>query len=72
MNKKEMEKQGQCRWKKVCMRKSTGQTPVPRWGHTCCVIEDEMIFFGGYAGRLFYDPDSNYMNDMWSFKATTM
>ena len=45
-----MEKQSQCRWKKVCTRKSTGQTPVPRWGHTCCVIQDEMVFFGGYAG----------------------
>jgi hypothetical protein len=31
-----------------------------------------MIFFGGYAGILFYKADSNYMNDMWSFKAATM
>jgi hypothetical protein len=47
-----MEKQSQCRWRKVCTRKTTGQSPVPRWGHTCCVIPDEIVFFGGYAGTI--------------------
>lgn len=67
-----MEKQVQSKWKKVCTQKNSGQMPVPRWGHTCCVIKDEIIFFGGYAGALFYNSDSNYMNDMWSLNATTM
>lgn len=34
--------------------------PSPRWGHTCCVIGDELVFFGGYA-------DANYMNDLWTY-----
>lgn len=24
--------------------------PSPRWGHSCCVIQDELVLFGGYAG----------------------
>jgi len=24
--------------------------PSPRWGHSCCVIGEELVLFGGYAG----------------------
>jgi hypothetical protein len=28
--------------------------PSPRWGHSCCVIGDELVLFGGYAGSLSF------------------
>ena len=35
-------------WKKI---DKNANKPCPRWGHTCCVIGDEVLFFGGYAGN---------------------
>lgn len=35
-------------WKKI---EVAGSKPSPRWGHTCCVIGEEIVFFGGYAGK---------------------
>ena len=34
-------------WNKV---DKNSNKPSPRWGHTCCVIAEEIVFFGGYAG----------------------
>ena len=34
-------------WKKIDRNSSK---PCPRWGHACCTIGDEVLFFGGYAG----------------------
>ena len=36
-------------WKKI---DRSANKPCPRWGHTCCVIGEEIVFFGGYAGTL--------------------
>lgn len=38
-------------WKTVRQNEKAGQVPSLRWGHCCAVIEDEVVFFGGYAGR---------------------
>mgnify|MGYP002366893027 CR=1 FL=1 len=35
-------------WHKI---EKNSAKPCPRWGHTCCVIDDEVVFFGGYAGN---------------------
>jgi N-acetylneuraminic acid mutarotase len=37
-------------WKKI---ESTNSKPCPRWGHASCVVGDEVLFFGGYAGNSF-------------------
>ena len=29
---------------------NTTVRPSSRWGHSCCVIGDELVLFGGYAG----------------------
>jgi hypothetical protein len=36
-------------WKRI---EKNSSKPCPRWGHACCVINDEILFFGGYAGTL--------------------
>lgn len=28
----------------------SGFKPSPRWGHSNCVIGDQVVLFGGYAG----------------------
>jgi len=38
-------------WQKI--DKNTNK-PCPRWGHTCTAIQDEVLFFGGYAGISFH------------------
>lgn len=53
-------------WKRI---DSLNSKPTPRWGHACCVINDEILFFGGYAGTFLSIPDSNYMNDLWVYHA---
>lgn len=45
-----MEKQTSFLWKKVQLAKSDVNQPSPRWGHASCVIDDQIVFFGGYAG----------------------
>lgn len=34
---------------------TTTAKPSPRWGHSCCVIGDELVLFGGYAGNSAYN-----------------
>ncbi len=34
-------------WKKIDANSSK---PCPRWGHSCCIVGDEILIFGGYAG----------------------
>lgn len=41
-------------WKAVRHNDKTGQVPNLRWGHSCALIEDEVVFFGGYAGTHTY------------------
>ena len=36
-------------WNKVNINPKSAH-PMQRWGHSCCVIDDEVIYFGGYAG----------------------
>jgi hypothetical protein len=52
-------------WKQVNALSSSSHKPSSRWGHSCCVVGEEILFFGGYA-------DSIYMNDLWSFNSNTM
>lgn len=59
-------------WKQVRHSIRNGAIPNARWGHSCCVIQDEVIFFGGYAGTSTKHADSTYMNDIWSFNTITM
>lgn len=59
-------------WKQVRHNNRNSNVPNARWGHSCCVIEDEVIFFGGYAGTFPNNTDSTYMNDLWSFNTITM
>ena len=42
-----MEKTG---WKQVRFNDRNGQQPNQRWGHSCTPIDDDVLFFGGYAG----------------------
>ena len=37
-------------WKPVQANSHKNSTPSPRWGHACCYVNDEIVFFGGYAG----------------------
>ena len=59
-------------WNQVRYNDKNGNLPNLRWGHSCCVIEEEVLFFGGYAGIFSDILDSNYMNDVWSFNTITM
>lgn len=59
-------------WKQVRHNNRNSHVPNARWGHSCCVIEDEVIYFGGYAGTPSNNTDSTYMNDLWSFNSITM
>lgn len=38
-------------WKGVKQNEKHGQIPSLRWGHCCALVEDEVVFFGGYAGN---------------------
>ena len=38
-------------WKTVKHNDKAGHLPNLRWGHSCAIIEDEVAFFGGYAGN---------------------
>ena len=40
-------------WKPVTNTNGSNAKPSPRWGHSSCVIGDELVLFGGYAGILF-------------------
>lgn len=59
-------------WHRVHLNIHSNNQPVPRWGHSCCVIGNEVVFFGGYACTNFLHLESVYMNDVWSFNTTTM
>ncbi len=37
-------------WHKVISNTKISHLPPSRWGHNCCVIGEEVVFFGGYAG----------------------
>lgn len=37
-------------WNRVEVSPKSQSLPIPRWGHSCCVIGEEIVFFGGYAG----------------------
>ena len=52
-------------WRQVKTLSSSSHKPSARWGHSCCVVGEDIVFFGGYA-------DSNYMNDLWAFNSVTM
>ena len=36
-------------WHRAQSSNRASSNPLPRWGHSCCVIENEVVFFGGYA-----------------------
>lgn len=59
-------------WKPVKTSSESSQRPSPRWGHSSCVVKDEVILFGGYASTQKPNIDSVYMNDMWSFNTISM
>ena len=60
-------------WRKIDIKGlKSNNRPCPRWGHTCCVIGDEVVFFGGYAGISLSYEDSNYMNDLWTYNQKSM
>ena len=40
-------------WKPVSYSNGSTVKPSPRWGHSSCVIGDELVLFGGYAGMHF-------------------
>lgn len=35
-------------WKAI--QPGSSKAPAARWGHACCCVKDEIVFFGGYAG----------------------
>lgn len=59
-------------WHRVHLNLQSNSLPVPRWGHSCCVIGNEIVYFGGYACNCATNKESVYMNDVWSFNTTTM
>lgn len=46
--------------------------PSPRWGHSCCVIGEELVIFGGYASKPSLISDSIYMNDLWVYHTSSL
>jgi|LakMenEpi03Aug12_release.lakeMendotaPanAssembly.Ray.scaffolds.fasta_scaffold606887_1 hypothetical protein len=38
------------RWREVKEGGRNDPRPLARWGHCSCLIDDDLIFFGGYAG----------------------
>ena len=38
------------RWREVKEPRQNDPRPLARWGHCSCLIDDDLIFFGGYAG----------------------
>ena len=59
-------------WKPVQANSHQNSTPNPRWGHACCYVNDEIVFFGGYACKFGYHIESIYMNDVWVFNIHKM
>ena len=45
-----MDKQTSLLWKRVQVAEWQMHPPSSRWGHACCVIQNEIVIFGGYAG----------------------
>ena len=42
----------QFEWKTVDASHSTPK-PSARWGHSCCVVDDNFYLFGGFASTSF-------------------
>lgn len=60
-------------WSQVRHSDKNGTLPNMRWGHSCCLIGDDIVYFGGYAGTpILSSIDSSYMNDVWAFNTITM
>ena len=59
-------------WRPVSSNTVSTAKPSSRWGHSSCVIGDEMVLFGGYAGTRFIMLDSIYMNDVWIYHTANM
>lgn len=57
-------------WKTV--NSTSTAKPSPRWGHSCCIIGDQLVLFGGYAGINYFISDSIYMNDIWVYHTSIM
>lgn len=41
-------------WRPVSSSTVSTAKPSSRWGHSSCVIGDEVVLFGGYAGTCFF------------------
>ena len=41
------------------------QGPCPRWGHSMCALDDQLLLFGGYES-------SKYYQDLWMFDLKTL
>jgi len=59
-------------WHRAQFSPRPSNMPLPRWGHSCCVIGNEVVFFGGYACNWLNNIESIYMNDIWTFNTTSM
>ena len=61
-------------WKPVAYKNHglMTQRPCPRWGHCCCTVGDEVVFFGGYACKFEDNVETIYMNDLWVFNTISM
>ena len=44
------------------LAETTGDIPLPRCDHSCCVIDQKMFVFGGSAGESLWLNDLSYLN----------
>jgi len=47
---------------------ATGSPPAPRGGHSCCVIGNNLIVWGGYGGDTFFNDMSMLSLDSMSWQ----
>ncbi len=45
--------------------------PCARWGHSFIRKKNKIILFGGYQSKVFFNLDSNYLNDLWIYCINT-
>ena len=51
---------------------SHGQPPSPRWCHSCCLVNDNMIVFGGWRYAAVVGSRHEFSNDVHLFNLTSL
>ncbi len=59
------------KWKFMKNEQNKNMRPCARWGHSFIRKKNTIILFGGYQSKLFFNLDSNYLNDLWIYCINT-